>query len=72
MAPGPQTTLLIVIVSAGAFVMLGFAIWRICFFNPRDDPSFTQQMSNEQKEYMSMVRDRNRHILAMEAQGARV
>jgi len=66
-----SATVVIIIVGAAASAVIGFAIWRLCFFNPRDDPDLVFQMSDEQKGYIRDVRDRNRQALMMET-GTRI
>lgn len=64
MALGKEATILIVILSAAASVVLGFAMYRLCFRQQKTNPF---QMSNEQTAYIQSVKARNFECLMMEA-----
>lgn len=66
MALSYQAIVIIIIVSAAGAVMLGFAMWRLCFHDPQTDKSLASHVSETQKEYMRRVRDRNVHMLMAE------
>lgn len=67
-----NATVVVIIAGAVAAVLLGFAVWRLCFWDPRDGSYNLDayEASNEQKEYMYQVRDRNRLAL-LESNGIR-
>ena len=56
--------ILIIICSAAVSVMIGYAMWRLSFFEHPQNPF---QMSDEQLAYIRSVRDRNIQNLMMEA-----
>ncbi len=60
--------ILIIICSAAASVVLGFAMFRL-FFHEQEDNAF--QMSDEQLAYTRSVKDRNIQGLMMEAGSGR-
>lgn len=57
----------IIILGASVCVVLGFAVWRLRFHDPQHDANEAFDMSDEQKEYLHSVRDRNRRALIMES-----
>ena len=65
---GFNTIVFIIILSAAASVVIGFATWRLCFYNPRDedDRNPAYDMSDAQKEYLYSVRDGNRRAMLVE------
>jgi len=64
MAISYSAAIAIIITGAAATVVVGYALWRLYFFQPHDDP---HQMSDDQKHYLRGIREKYREGLMFQA-----